>query len=88
MIRGVSRCTAFFMADPAKTDRDTILATALEQVEREGAENLAIRAVAAASAAALAKQISEEFGHLDALVAVWCTRSHRLRNAKNPPTSR
>ena len=35
------------MAYPAKTDRDTILATALEQVEREGVENLAIRAVAA-----------------------------------------
>ena len=35
------------MAYPAKTDRGTILAAALEQVEREGVENLAIRAVAA-----------------------------------------
>ncbi|MEG9438253.1 WHG domain-containing protein [Edaphobacter sp. HDX4] len=35
------------MAYPAKTDRDSILATALEQVESEGVENLAIRSVAA-----------------------------------------
>lgn len=35
------------MAYPAKTDRDRILTAALEQVEREGVENLAIRAVAA-----------------------------------------
>ena len=35
------------MAYPAKTDRGTILAAALEQVERDGVENLAIRAVAA-----------------------------------------
>ncbi len=35
------------MAYPAKTDRGTILAAALEQVEREGVEKLAIRAVAA-----------------------------------------
>lgn len=35
------------MAYPAKTDRDRILAAALEQVEYEGVENLAIRAVAA-----------------------------------------
>lgn len=34
------------MAYPAKTDRDTILAAALRQVEREGLESLAIRAVA------------------------------------------
>ena len=35
------------MAYPAKTDRGTILAAALEQVEREGVEKLAIRAIAA-----------------------------------------
>jgi AcrR family transcriptional regulator len=35
------------MAYPAKTDRDRILAAALEQVESEGVENLAIRSVAA-----------------------------------------
>ncbi len=35
------------MAYPAKTDRDRILAVALEQVEREGVESLAIRGVAA-----------------------------------------
>src|ERR1700760_1397024 len=35
------------MAYPAKTDRDSILAAALEQVESEGLENLAIRSVAA-----------------------------------------
>ena len=35
------------MAYPAKTDRDSILASALEQVEHDGVENLAVRAVAA-----------------------------------------
>ena len=35
------------MAYPAKTDRGTILAAALSQVEHEGLESLAIRAVAA-----------------------------------------
>jgi AcrR family transcriptional regulator len=35
------------MAYPAKTDRDSILSVALEQVESEGVENLAIRSVAA-----------------------------------------
>jgi AcrR family transcriptional regulator len=35
------------MAYPAKTDRESILAAALEQVESEGLENLAIRSVAA-----------------------------------------
>jgi len=35
------------MAYPAKTDRDSILAAALEQVESEGVESLAIRSVAA-----------------------------------------
>lgn len=35
------------MAYPAKTDRKSILAAALEQVESEGFENLAIRSVAA-----------------------------------------
>jgi len=35
------------MAYPAKTDRESILAAALEQVESEGVENLAIRSVAA-----------------------------------------
>ena len=35
------------MAYPAKTDRKSILAAALEQVESEGVENLAIRSVAA-----------------------------------------
>lgn len=34
------------MAYPAKTDRDAILAAALDQVEREGLGSLAIRAVA------------------------------------------
>ena len=42
-----SRCTVFLMAYPAKTDRDSILASALDQVEHEGVEHLAIRAVAA-----------------------------------------
>ena len=42
-----SRCTVFLMAYPAKTDRGSILTSALEQVEQEGVENLAIRAVAA-----------------------------------------
>lgn len=37
----------FLMAYPAKTDRDRILAAALRQVEEEGVEKLAIRAVAA-----------------------------------------
>src|ERR1039457_4503614 len=35
------------MAYPAKTDRESILNAALEQVESEGLENLAIRSVAA-----------------------------------------
>jgi AcrR family transcriptional regulator len=35
------------MAYPAKTDRESVLAAALEQVESEGVENLAIRSVAA-----------------------------------------
>jgi len=35
------------MAYPTKTDRESILAAALDQVEREGFENLAIRSVAA-----------------------------------------
>src|ERR1700722_5942122 len=35
------------MAYPAKTDRDSILAVALEQVESEGLEPLAVRSVAA-----------------------------------------
>lgn len=35
------------MAYPAKTDRESILAVALEQVESEGLESLAIRSVAA-----------------------------------------
>ena len=34
------------MAYPAKTDRESILAAALEQVESEGLENLAIRSLA------------------------------------------
>jgi AcrR family transcriptional regulator len=44
---GRSRCTVFFMAYPAKTDRRSVLAAAMEQVESEGVENLAIRSVAA-----------------------------------------
>jgi AcrR family transcriptional regulator len=36
------------MAYPAKTDRESILAAALEQVENKGVANLAIRSVAAA----------------------------------------
>ena len=36
------------MAYPSKTDRETILATAMDQVAREGAHTLAIRSVAAA----------------------------------------
>src|SRR5215469_1402638 len=47
MVVDASRCTVFFMAYPAKTDRDSILSAALEQVECEGVENLAIRSVAA-----------------------------------------
>jgi AcrR family transcriptional regulator len=35
------------MAYPSKTDRESILAAALEEVESEGLENLAIRSVAA-----------------------------------------
>lgn len=35
------------MAYPAKTDRESILSAALEQVESQGLENLAIRSVAA-----------------------------------------
>ncbi|MGI4831789.1 MAG: TetR/AcrR family transcriptional regulator [Janthinobacterium lividum] len=35
------------MAYPAKTDRESILNAALQEVEREGAENLAIRSIAA-----------------------------------------
>lgn len=35
------------MAYPAKTDRESILASAMKQVERDGLENLAIRSVAA-----------------------------------------
>jgi AcrR family transcriptional regulator len=35
-----------YMAYPAKTDRATVLAAAMQQVEREGVENLAIRSVA------------------------------------------
>ena len=35
------------MAYPAKTDRESVLAAALEQVESEGVESLAIRSVAA-----------------------------------------
>jgi AcrR family transcriptional regulator len=36
-----------FMAYPAKTDRETVLAAALEQVESDGVEKLAIRSLAA-----------------------------------------
>jgi len=36
-----------WMAYPSKTDRESILAAALEQVESEGLENLAIRSLAA-----------------------------------------
>lgn len=36
------------MAFPSKTDRETILATAMDQVSREGINKLAIRSVAAA----------------------------------------
>lgn len=42
-----SRCTVLLMAYPAKTDRSIILAAALEQVETDGVENLAVRAIAA-----------------------------------------
>ncbi len=42
-----SRCTLFIMAYPTKTDRSAILTSALEQVEHEGVEKLAVRAVAA-----------------------------------------
>ena len=42
-----SRCTVFFMAYPLKTDRASFLSAALQQVESEGIENLAIRSVAA-----------------------------------------
>ena len=38
----------FFVAYPTKTDRATILAAAMKQVEDEGVENLAIRSVASA----------------------------------------
>ena len=47
MPRPGSRCTVFLMAYPTKTDRGSILASALEQVEHEGVEKLAIRVVAA-----------------------------------------
>ena len=41
-----SRCTVCAVAYPAKTDRASVLTAALEQVETEGVENLAIRSVA------------------------------------------
>ena len=46
MLQAGSRCTLFLMAYPTKTGRSEILASALEQVEREGLEKLAVRAVA------------------------------------------
>ena len=59
------------MAYPAKTDRGTILATALEQVEREGVEKLAIRAVAAELALApnALYRYFDSLGALEAAVA-------------------
>ena len=71
--RGGSRCTVCLVAYPAKTDRTSILRAALQQVESEGAEQLAIRSLAAKlglapnalyryfeSLAALAAAVAEE----------------------------
>ena len=41
-----SRCTVISMAYPSKTDRATILAAALEQLERQGLRDLSLRSLA------------------------------------------
>lgn len=48
MLAVMTRCTVLSMAYPAKTDRAKILAAAMELVEKEGVEKLAIRSLAAA----------------------------------------
>ena len=46
-MRTTCQCKVLFMTRPTKTDRATILAAAMKQVETEGADKLAIRSVAA-----------------------------------------
>ena len=45
--QGRSRCTVISMAYPSKTDRKTILAAAVEQLEEHGLRGLSLRSVAA-----------------------------------------
>jgi len=43
----LSRCTVFFMPYPSKTDRETILAAAVDQAALQGLERLSMRSLAA-----------------------------------------
>jgi len=43
----MSRCTVFFMPYPSKTDRETILAAAMEQAAKKGLDRLSLRSLAA-----------------------------------------
>src|SRR5271155_3613980 len=79
------------MPYPSKTDRQTILATAMEQVSRDGIQKLAIRSVAAALGLA-PNALYRYFANLAALEAALAEESRRrllevLRKAagKKPP---
>ena len=64
------------MAYPAKTDREAILAVALDQVARDGADKLAIRSVAAALCLA-PNALYRYFTNLAALEAALAEESRR-----------
>ncbi|MBL6752476.1 MAG: TetR/AcrR family transcriptional regulator [Nevskia sp.] len=64
------------MPYPAKTDREAILAAAMQQVERHGAEKLAIRSVAAALGLA-PNALYRYFASLAALEAALAEESRR-----------
>ncbi len=64
------------MAFPSKTDRETILATAMEQVSRDGLDGLAIRSVAAALGLA-PNALYRYFANLAALKGALADESRR-----------
>ena len=72
-----SWCTLSPMPYPSKTDRQSILTTAMEQTAREGIENLAIRSVATALHLA-PNALYRYFANLSALKAALAEESRIL----------
>jgi AcrR family transcriptional regulator len=70
-------CTLSSMPYPSKTDRQTILTTAMQQTAREGIENLAMRSVAAALHLA-PNALYRYFANLSALKAALAEESRAL----------